>query len=736
MLSVALFCSLLMQSPSQSAAPPMPAGIPGVAVYTVTCDETVEVTAEASAQLSNPLETLEAEAEIRSASGIQHVPLFWDGGKLWKFRYSAHTPGLYSYQIRCTQGQDKRLGSAHGTIRIDLPPHNRPPQTDLAKHGAIRIAADHRHFEHADGTPFLWLADTWWKCLSSRLSDTDFALLTADRHRKGFSVVQIVCGSYPDEEILDPRMHNRGGMPYTNRTFACPNPAYFTDVDLRFKMLQKADIVPAIVGGWGRGGSLEALGLPAYRRHWRNLIARYGASPVIWIIGGEAGGPGWTEVAKYVRQTDPFHRPITIHPGSSARSAVTDESAIDFDMLQTGHGDWKAALGAHPQLTAALARQPAMPVLIGEACYEGHMQSAFQDVERWLFWSSILSGAAGHTYGAAGIWHAGIEGDPGISPVYDWTTWKQGMHYPGSEQLGLARKLLLNYPFHRFEPHPEWSSADCFSAGIPGKLRFIYQPRRGVYDWGGTEIRGIEPEARYRLTYWDPATGRRFPAGSVRRAAANSASGIPMRGVPVYSQKDDTAPDTHWKDAGSVTIKVQGEITAPQKSITLCTLPSLPANRLMALQARSDAEAGIILKYKDPANYVVALYSPLLHALYIHERISGSWGAQLGRVDVPDAAPSIQLEAGIHGNRAFACLTTGSKKYITPTVSLKQAWGGPCGIWMFQVGESQHFTNIRIGTCPELPPPPPAGETVISGASFRTPGVPSPQDWVLIMERE
>ncbi len=72
-----------------------------------------------------------------------------------------------------------------------------------------------------------------------------------------------------------------------------------------------------------------------------------------------------------------------------------------------------------------------MPVLVGETCYEGHMQQGFGDTQRRMFWQSILNGAAGHTYGAAGIWHASVEGDPGCASaafggkkVYDWTTWK------------------------------------------------------------------------------------------------------------------------------------------------------------------------------------------------------------------------------------------------------------------------------------------------------------------------
>jgi hypothetical protein len=173
-------------------------------------------------------------------------------------------------------------------------------------------------------------------------------------------------------------------------------------------------------------------------------------------------------------------------------------------------------------MATACEKKPSMPTLVGEVCYEGHMQQGFGDVQRRVFWSYLLSGAAGHTYGAAGIWHASVEGDPGCASaafggtkVYDWTTWKQGMNYPGATQLGLAKKLLEEYPWSRFEPHPEWVEEGCFAAGIPGEVRFIYQPRRGIYDWKGTIVKNLEPGVRYSAFYFDPATGRRFDQGIV-----------------------------------------------------------------------------------------------------------------------------------------------------------------------------------------------------------------------------
>ena len=164
-------------------------------------------------------------------------------------------------------------------------------------------------------------------------------------------------------------------------------------------------------------------------------------------------------------------------------------------------------------LTSAYAKKPAMPVLFGETCYEGHMQQGFGDVQRHIFWRNMLSGAAGHTYGAAGIWHAGVEGDHGNwgawdRQPYDWTTWKEGMNYPGSTQLGIGKKLLEQYPWSRFEPHPEWAPG-CFAAGIPGEVRFIYLPRRNIYNWDGPEVKNLEPDVD-----WHVSTSIRPRAGS------------------------------------------------------------------------------------------------------------------------------------------------------------------------------------------------------------------------------
>jgi len=104
-----------------------------------------------------------------------------------------------------------------------------------------------------------------------------------------------------------------------------------------------------------------------------------------------------------------------------------------------------------------------------------------------------------------------VENDPGITPIYDSTTWKEGMSFPGSKQLGLAKKLLEQYPWWRFESHPEWVEPGSFAAGIPGVVRIIYMPKKGIYKWEGPRVESLEPDAVFHGYYFDPVSGRKYP---------------------------------------------------------------------------------------------------------------------------------------------------------------------------------------------------------------------------------
>ena len=112
------------------------------------------------------------------------------------------------------------------------------------------------------------------------------------------------------------------------------------------------------------------------------LLARYGAYPVAWILGGEASdgqGP-LSDLAKYLYETDPYRRLLVYHSPSDPRKAIkANNELFDFDMVGIGHDGMKTARETLALIQSSLGQTPTRPALCGEACYEGHMQTNFQD---------------------------------------------------------------------------------------------------------------------------------------------------------------------------------------------------------------------------------------------------------------------------------------------------------------------------------------------------------------------
>lgn len=510
------------------------------AVTTGVAGVATEWSYASSKQYGDPFNEVELGALITTPSGTEeNVPAFWAGDATWRVRYAPPAPGKYKIRSVCSDAGNRDL---HGqTMSLDVQPYT--GKNPHFKHGVLKIAADRRHFQHADGTPFFWLGDTWWMGLCKRLKWPDgFESLTEDRVRKGFTMVQIVAGLYPDMEPFDERGANEAGYPW-ERDFSRINPAYFDAADTRIQYLADHGMAACVVGFWGY--FIPRMGMDKVKKHWRNIVARWGAYPVVWCLAGEGTMPyylsktpkedaetqkhGLTELARYVRSIDPHHHPITIHPSSSARECVDDASVLDFDMLQTGHSDRQSVPNTIETLTHQLAATPRMPVLIGEVCYEGIQEASRQEVQRFMFWSSLLSGSAGHTYGANGIWQVNTREHPyGLSPHgHSWggPAWDIAAALPGSGQLGMAKALLSRYSWWKLEAKPElieprWSKEDYwkpFAAEVPGEVVFAFTPAA----YQGATFRNLK-QGSYRAFFFNPADGTETEIGAIQPDASGS----------------------------------------------------------------------------------------------------------------------------------------------------------------------------------------------------------------------
>jgi hypothetical protein len=750
------------------------------AVRTGEQNQPVEWAYKSQKVYKDPFNEVDVDVVFTREDGQQwRVPAFWAGGNEWRVRFAPPQSGNYKYHAESTDKSNPDLNGLEGTLRVE----SYRGSNQLLMRGPLKVSENRRYFEYGDGTPFLWLADTWWKGLCRRISLDGFNTLAADRHEKGFDVVQIVAGLYPDEPPFDDRGKNEGGFVW-EPGFTRINPAYFDAADARIQALVNHELVPAIVGSWGYFYPL--MGEEKVKKHWRNLVARYGAYPVVWILAGEGAMPyylsahtqedreaqrkGWTEIARYVRSIDPYGHMITIHPTRSARSTeVLDESVINFDMLQTGHRSWLEASNMVAWLSSHRSKTPPMPVLVGESFYEGHQQTNWQDIQRFAFWTCMMNGAAGHTYGAGGIWQMnGTTVPHGPSPwgiTYENTPWNVAMHLPGSTQMGIGKSILMKYPWWRFEPHPEWVGAhgtafqephaDWFdpnkrweeekgdyllpyASGIPGELRFIYIPAI-PYTPMGPLVTKLEDGVQYHAAYYDPVTGEKYDLGKL---TAPTLTPIPASAF---------AGKSGWIDAGAETSVREGKLIT--SGTTWTTLKNATdADVLISVEAKSNAEAGILLRFQDPGKSLVAVYSPSLKGVWIQDRKNGDYGSTLGFADVLEIGPDIHLVAEARGSSASLTITDGQHTYQTRPVTVTNTYAGSVGVWteslMCEKGffggcreaptstgakTTQTFANFSVSKIGGVAPGDNSNLVILN--TWRAPNLPLSHDWLLVLER-
>ncbi len=501
-------------------------------------NEVAEISFLSSKDYSDPFTEIELDVIFTGKDGKQvRIPAFWDGDRVWKVRFSSPVTGGYSYRTACSDRKNQGLHNQKGNLAVLEYTGN----SRLLGHGPLKISPD-RRIVHQDGTSFLWLADSWWHGMTARFKWPDeFQILTRDRREKGFSVIQFALGYPCDIREFDSRGANEAGFP-TSRDYSAINPDYFKLADRRIQHLIDNDLFPNILGTWGY--YLPWFGIDHMKRYWRYLVARYGAYPVTWTLAGETTlvyyltdesqreeikqfqREGWAEIAAYIKETDPFNRLITAHPGPSSGNfqPITDMSNLDIIMVQPGHRGWETLPNSLDHLNKARTLFPERPVMQGEVCFEGMMGGGSDaKLQRVLFWTNMMSGAAGHCYGVDGIWQFNTEEELfGASPGgYTWgnTPWEQAHKWKGSFFVGLGRKILQRYNWQDFEFNDEWIDPsadendvqDAYAAGTGDSIRLFYFPK-GVMPWGQPyTVKGLNSQSSYQAAFIDPLTGKNYP---------------------------------------------------------------------------------------------------------------------------------------------------------------------------------------------------------------------------------
>jgi hypothetical protein len=219
-----------------------------------------------------------------------------------------------------------------------------------------------------------------------------------------------------------------------------------------------------------------------------------------------------------------------VHPSvnNPGRKQVTDARFMDFEMLQPGHDGYDSIRLMLDVLNKQRSAEPTMPVLVDEINYEDQGHNSHAEVQRLAFWTAVLSGSPGFTYGASGLWAFNTRDNPwGASPhgsTWSDMPWEEAYKLPGATQIGQAARLLSRYKWWRFEPHQDWVSPagtpqnyeGLFAGGVPEDVRLIYS-LLPAYPWSKTRkyVLALEDGIAYRAFWWDPRRAVEYSIGPV-----------------------------------------------------------------------------------------------------------------------------------------------------------------------------------------------------------------------------
>lgn len=479
----------------------------------------IEIALATEHDYPNPYTDVEVWAEFTHDTGLTlRRPAFWDGERTFKIRFaSPAAEGRWTWRSFCST-EDAGLAGQSGELVCES---GAPTGHRFYRHGFWRMSPGRRSLVHADGTPALLVGDTAWG-LPWRATEAQCRTYAADRQAKGFNAV-LLMSVQPDMRARGPRDRTAdegfdvgfedlpGG--HINRL----NPAYFQYLDRLLAILVEHEIVPVLqpvfMGfGW-KGLNVAGPVVPAaeYARYCCYLVARYGARPAIYLVGGDGSGyePQVPAGGQEVERWDAYRQPAGIHyrPHADNR-AWQDASWLDFQWCQTGHN------GEHvPERVADMWRNaPPKAVANGEPTYEhggrrGKADGWWQGHEAWC--NLCAGGTMGVVYGAGSLWQWRLHADePGHAPYFlaEGAGWREALDFEGSRYVGLLSHILDGLPFTDMAPN--WQvTLGRRGLLVPGQFYVGYTEEGGPLMTYGEDV-----PRRYRVV--DPRSGEVLHEGT------------------------------------------------------------------------------------------------------------------------------------------------------------------------------------------------------------------------------
>ncbi|MCC6603881.1 MAG: DUF4038 domain-containing protein [Anaerolineae bacterium] len=448
---------------------------------------------------------------------------FWDGGRTWRVRFAPSLPGEWTYTIRAVDDQGE-IAASNGRFQA-IPPTAELLENNPNYRGFLQLSDNGRYLTYADGTPFFWMGDTAWRANQLTMSFVpqpddegpdvaEFPTYLDNRQGKGFSVIQVVAG-FPTQ----PERINEGGPTYLEM-FSVINPENFQWLDRRLEAILERGMVPVIIGQWELAvGTMTPEDL---QRYWQYLIARTQAYNVIWIVTGEYGFEDDLDdvraLGEFIQTQNSTNHLVTVHPtpnrphpAFSSAEHFWGEAWLDFHLHQT----WDTA-AVRETMVGDYGRLPPTPAVNAESGYDG-MRSWDRERVRLEAWATFMSGGAGYTYGANGVWNwnDGCCDDEQHEPP----RWHEAIDIPSSYDMQRLVDFFAPLPWWELTPNEELTS-DGYVLATPGERYLVYLPDLPLeaaatrWWWTGKQVEETavtldlgDITGTFTVSWFNPATG-------------------------------------------------------------------------------------------------------------------------------------------------------------------------------------------------------------------------------------
>ena len=383
----------------------------------------------------NPFVDVQFGARFTFEHRTVEVAGFYDGGGVYRVRFSPDTVGRWSYET--TSSANELAGKTGSFECVAAGGGNRGP-----------VGTAHQfHFQYADGTPYFpfgttcysygFIGEPYGDETLKNLKKVEFNKVRMCLLPKPLGKLQPV--AMPFERLGGPTSPDATGTmvnPEYNESkeqfdLARLNPAYFQHVEERIKELMAAGIEADVIlfhpyDAWG----FKAMGQEADDRYLRYAVARLSAfRNVWWSIANEYDlvrsktMKDWDRFFRIVTENDPYGRLRSIHYSrvmyDYTKPWCTHASLQTYDFEKSA------------ERLAAWNK----PIIYDEIQYEGNISRRWGNLSpeemTHRFWRAVIYG----TYATHGETYMTTDGSPVWSDAGE-------LHGTSPERITYLRKLL------------------------------------------------------------------------------------------------------------------------------------------------------------------------------------------------------------------------------------------------------------------------------------------------------